>query len=331
MVIKSIHQGDSIMYTINRFFPLILIGLLLFLVLCPGPATAINVVGSKYMETVHEGETVTHMITVNTKATDPPMDIIVEVMGFGQTEGKSYSALSAAEDTSPYSAREFITLDTGSFHLNPGESRTITATMVIPKDVGDGGRYAIISLRNAPAGDGTTAYVTAISIPVMITIAGSSLQETGTITDIKAGGSVAGQPLHIITSFKNTGNVHYYKTTNAVTVSDSGGNVLGTASTEPSIFAIIPPYTVVYDATLDNSLSPGTYSVKSELIAQDGTRLDVKTAEVEVRSIVLAAPTQGSENNGQPLGQKSPVPGTTVLLALGLIVMVSATWMRRNK
>lgn len=275
------------MYTMNRFYPMLLMALLVILI-CLGPASAINVVGAKYMETVPPGDTVTHTITVSTKATDPAMDIVIDTWGFGQTGGKSYSSLPAADDTSPYSARKFITLDTTSFHLNPGESKKILATIVIPTDVGDGGRYAIISLHNAPSGEGTTAYVTAISVPVMITIAKSNLIEAGSITDIKVGDIVTGQPLRITTSLKNTGNLHYYQTRNNVTVSDSGGNIIGTAVTDPSVYAIIPTYTVNYDVTLDKSLSPGTYSVKSDVSLGDGTLLDSKTSAFEVKSSYIA-------------------------------------------
>lgn len=282
------------MYNMNRFYPLLLMGALIILLVCAGPASAINVTGAKYMESVNAGDTVTHMITVSTKATEPSMDIVIDVWGFGQTEGKSYSSLSPANDTSPYSARNFITLDTGSFHLNPGESKKITATIVIPKDVGDGGRYAIISLHNAPTGNGTTAYVTAISIPVMITIAKSNIQQKGSITAVKVGEIVTGQPLRIITSLKNTGNIHYYQTKNNVTVSDSAGNVLGTAYTEPSSSAIIPSFTVNYDVAINTSLPLGTYGVKSEIRLGDGTLLDSKTSTFEVKSTYLAPALESS-------------------------------------
>lgn len=280
------------MNTTTRRYPLLLIGILIFLVVCPGPASAITVIGAKYMETVNAGDTVTHAITVSTKETDIPMDIVIDTWGFGQTAGKSYSLRSAKEDTSPYSARKFITLDTTAFHLNPGESKKITATIVIPDDAGDGGRYAIISLHNAQSGNGTTAYVTAVSIPVMLTIADSTLQQAGSITDINVGEIVTGQPLHITTAFKNTGNIHYYKTRNTVTVSDSGGNVFGTAGTEPSAYAIIPTYTVNYDVTLDKSLSPGTYEVKSVMSLEDGTLLDSKITAFEVKNTYVAPPQE---------------------------------------
>jgi hypothetical protein len=297
-------------------------GILIILLLCPGPASAINVIGAKYMETVNAGDTATHIITVSTKPTDPPMDIVVDVWGFGQTEGKSYSSLSAADDSSPYSARKFITLDTGSFHLNPGESKQITATIVVPKDVGDGGRYAIISLHNAPSGDGTTAYVTAVTIPVMITIAGSQILQGGTITDIKAGEIVSGQPLLITTSLKNTGNIHYYNTINNVTVSDSGGNIIGTAGTEPSSYAIIPSFTVNYDVSLNKSLTPGTYSVKSDMSLEDGTVLDSKTSTFEVKNKYLTPPQETSVTltPGSPAVLASPDGRITISFPAGAVI-----------
>ena len=316
------------MYNLKRFYPLLLMGVLIILVICPGPASAINVVGSKYMETVNPGDTVTHTIIISTTATDPPMDIVVDVLGFGQTAGQSYTSLSAADDTSPYSARKFITLDARSFHLDSGESKTITATIVIPNNVGDGGRYAIISLHNAPSGDGTTAYVTAIAVPVMITIANSNLQQTGTITGIKTGDIVTGQPIHIITSLKNTGNIHYYLTKNNVTVSDSGGNVLDTASTTPSVFAIIPTFTVNYDVSLDKTLSPGTYSIKSVVSLENGTILDAKTSIIEVNTSVV--PAQVTQTGGQPAGTSSPLDVTTVLLSFGAIIIIFGIWKRGN-
>ena len=316
------------MYNRNCFYPLLLMGILIIL-LCPGPVSAIDVVGAKYMETVNAGDTVTHSITVATKATESPMDIIVEVLGFGQTEGKSYTSLSPAEDASPYSARKFITLDTGSFHLNPGESKKIMATIVIPNDVGEGGRYAMISIRNAPSGDGSTAFVTAIVVPVMITIANTNILQTGTITDIKTGDIVTGQPLNIITSLKNTGNIHYYKTRNTVTLSDSGGNVLGTASTAPSLYAIIPSYTVNYDLSLDKSFSPGTYGVKSEISLEDGTLLDSKTSVLEVKNPSLAPP-QVTEAGGQPFDTQAPLDVTTVILSLGAMMVIFGIGKRKN-
>jgi len=316
----------------NRFYPLLLMGLLILLVIVPGPVSALDVVGAKYMETVTAGDTAFHTITISTKPTDPPMDIAIDVLGFGQTGSQSYSVLPAADDTGPYSARKLITLDTGSFHLNPGESKKITATIVIPNNIGTGGRYAMISLHNAPTGDGTTGYVTAISIPVMITIGDSGLQKSGMISDISVAENFNGKPLHISTALKNTGNIHYYGTKNTVIVSDSGGNVLATASTEPSVFAIIPPNTVNYDITVDTSLSPGTYSVKSGVYLEDGKLLDSKTTTFEVKNSMLA-PTQVSPTAaaaGQPGSTPAPLDMTPVLLALCLMMVIFGIWKERK-
>jgi hypothetical protein len=74
----------------------------------------------------------------------------------------------------------------------------------------------------------------------MLTLKGTSLTQTGAITNVQAGEAVAGKPVVIQTTLKNTGNHHYYGPFVNITITDSGGNVVATASTTPSIFALIP-------------------------------------------------------------------------------------------
>lgn len=90
------------MSDMNRGYPLLMMGLMILLLISQSPASAISVTGAKYMGNAGAGDTVTHVITVSTTATDPSMDIVIDTWGFGQTRSKSYSPLSAAEDTSPY-------------------------------------------------------------------------------------------------------------------------------------------------------------------------------------------------------------------------------------
>jgi len=272
---------------------LIVAGLIAVCILCPAPVTAsMTVVGSKYMGDISPGTTDTHIMTISSKPGDAPMDLSIAVMGFGETPGQNYISLPPADDTSPYSARNFITLDAQSFHLNPGESKTVKATIAIPKNVGDGGRYAMIQLKTGATGSGSTGYVTAISVPVMITIAKSAITQKGTITDVNVGDIVAGQPFHIVTALQNSGNHDYYSTKNTVTITDSAGNVIGTAGTEPSSSTIIPTYTVNFDVPFDKPLSLGTYTIKSQVSLGDGTVLDTKTIPFEMKTKYIAPPSQ---------------------------------------
>jgi hypothetical protein len=259
-------------------------GLMILCVICVAPVSGIRVTGTKYMNSLSPGDIVFHNMTVSIGANDTPMDMMVDVWGFGQTLQKSYSSIKPADDTSPYSARSLITLSSPSFHLNPGESKEITATIAVPNNVGDGGRYALISIHNAPVGNGTMAIVTSVSVPVLITIARSNLLQTGKIDDLTVGDIVPGQPIRFTTSFKNTGNVHYYSTKNIVNVTDSAGKEVAGVATEPSGFAIIPTYTVNYDASLGTDLPPGTYTATSKVSLQDGTVLDTKTTSFVIQA-----------------------------------------------
>jgi hypothetical protein len=257
-------------------------GLLILCVLCVAPAAGIKVAGSKYMNSVLPGDTAIHTMTVSSSPDDPPMDMMVDVWGFGQSLQKSYTSIPPSDDTGPYSARSFITLSSPTFHLNPGESKVITANIAVPANVGDGGRYALITIHNAPIGNGSTAIVTAISIPVLITIAKSDLIQTGKIADVTVGDIVPGQPIRFTTSLKNTGNVHYYNTKNIVNITDSTGKEVAGVATDPSLFAVIPTYTINYMLDVGTPLPPGTYTATSKVSLQDGTVLDTKTTSFEV-------------------------------------------------
>jgi hypothetical protein len=267
---------------------LIVIGLLILCLICAAPVSGIKVIGSKYMNSLSPGDTVVHTMTVSSSSNDPPMDMSVDVLGFGQTIQKSYTSLSPEKDTSPFSARNFITLSSSSFHLNPGESKAIEATISVPSSVGDGGRYALITIHNAPIGNGSTPIVTSISVPVMITIGKSNLIQTGTISGVTVGDIVPGQPIRFTTTMKNTGNVHYYNTQNIINITDSTGKEIASVATDPSPSAIIPTYTVNYDATLTTPLPPGSYTAKSKVILQDGTVLDTKTTSFNVQANYIA-------------------------------------------
>lgn len=252
------------------------------LILLPSGASAIGVSGAKYMGTISPGETVIHEIAVSVTADEKPSDIAIDVMGFGQTTDQSYIRLSSADDKSSYSARTFISIDNSSIHLEPGSVKTVKATITLPKDVGSGGRYAIIYVHAIPkAGQFVT---TAINIPVLITVGGSTPSEAGSITGLNVGDVVIGQPLTVTTSLKNTGNLHYYHTVNAVTIIDQNGNNIANSSTVPSTSAIIPGGIVEFVVNPDiTNLPIGTYTVNSKVMLENGKILDEKTTTFSVQ------------------------------------------------
>jgi len=272
---------------------IILPALVIALVLLTVPVLAIGVSGAKYMENITPGGTAVHTMTVGIGPGEDPTDVLVEVMGFGQGMDKGYTTLDPANDLSPYSARTFITLDKSTIHLEPGIKQTVNANITLPKNVGAGGRYAIIYLHALP-GVGKS-FTTAIMVPVLITASGTALSKTGSITKLEVGDVTIGQPITVTTTLKNTGNYHYYRTVNEVIVTDASGNTIAHNSTPPSAYAIIPGNTVGFTIQPDvKNLPLGTYTVNSKVLLEDGRVLDNKTTIFAVKTIYIPPVTESS-------------------------------------
>ena len=233
------------------------------------------------MGEIAPGETYNHTITIKTEPADDSVDIVIDVMGFGQGADWSYTGLPAGEDTGQYSAHPFITLDASTFTLKPGESKTVKVTIAVPNDVGAGGRYAMINIHTKPVGGGMVSISSAFGVPVMVTIKGQPLIETGSILDIQAVTKQDGKTT-IVTTFKNTGNHHYYGATNAVTVTDAAGKKAASVTLDPSLTAIIPGATVTFAALTPIPLTPGTYTAESKVTLPSGIVLNSTKMTVEV-------------------------------------------------
>jgi hypothetical protein len=266
---------------------LIMIGFITFLILCPLSATAIKVGGSVYTGSIAPGSSAVHTMNISTNPGDPPMDLTVDVQGLGQSLQLSNTGLSPERDTSPYSARTFITVNPTTFHLDPGASQEVKATITVPQNVDNGARYAMITIHNAPTGTGSTLIVTAISVPMLITLAGTTTTMKGTITNVAVADVIPGQPIKITTSLKNTGNYHY-KVKNNVSVTDSTGKIVAEGGLNAISRTIIPPFTGDFLVNLATPLPVGTYAITSTISLEDGSVLDTKTIPYEIKSPYIA-------------------------------------------
>jgi methionine-rich copper-binding protein CopC len=253
----------------------------LFLLLTSAPAFAspgLGVIGALIVKDVAPGEPITHTMTVSIGEDGPAMHILVDVMGWGQSLNGTPQKLE--EDTSHYSIREHVTVSPTEFDLVPGnsqESQEVIVTINVPKEVGEGGRYALIHIYSQPTGEGQVGVVSAVDVPVALTISNTTLTKTGEITDLTVGEIASGEPITVSTILKNSGN-HHYKAMNKVTLTDSDDNVLATASTPLSNWSIIPTYSRQFDVSLmpTQELPAGTYYVTSEVTLEDGTVLDTE-------------------------------------------------------
>ncbi len=278
----------------------------------------LSVSGAILVTDVSPGETLTHKMTISIDAKDSAADIAIQVGGMGQYLDGAYEMLEAPADTSGYSARQFITVDKASLHLEPGTSQNITATIHIPQDVGAGGRYAIVSITNTkPTGKEQVTILTGINVPIGLTVKDTSLVHQSKITELTTSEVVSGQPLSIFTTFQNTGN-HHFKVKGKVTISNSQGEVLDTISMPLTASSIIPTMLRRLEATFTpkGALASGVYSIKSEVTLEDGTKLYEKEGSFEVKEPykppqTTPPTTQTAPPTTAPTTTPAPVPTTT--------------------
>jgi hypothetical protein len=281
--------------------------IIISLLICTAPAGAIGVLGAKYTGSISPGGTDTHVVTIDIGTAEQATDITAEVAGFGQAPSGLYVPLDPANDVSPYSARSFITLDNSTVHLDPGTEKTIKATIMLPQNTGPGGRYAIIYIHSIP-GKGTSL-TTAVVVPVFITVAGTTPTETGNILQIDTGTVTIGQPVTVTTTFKNTGNYHYYGAVNEVTVTNANGELVANASAIPMNAAIIPGSAVKFVAQPDvKTLPMGTYTVDSKVLLDNGQVLDEKNTTLPITTNYIPPATESNitVSPGSPATLTSP-------------------------
>jgi hypothetical protein len=264
---------------------------------------ALTLSGVKYMADVTPGTTVTFPMTLSLAAADPAADYEATVLGFGNSVDGGYLGIDPAQDIGPYTARPFITLDKTSVHITPGGKVVVNATIKVPAS-GTGGRYALINIhpKQVVATVAGASFTTAMNVPVMITLKGTQLTETGTIGSVSADNAVTGKPVAVTTVFTSTGNHHYYDAKNEIVVTDSTGKEVARAATAPSVTAIVPGGKVNFTQQITEGLSAGTYTVASKMFDGEGTVLASKSS-----SFTVSTPSAVQT----PTASKTKAPGTT--------------------
>lgn len=334
--------------------PLFIAAVLLFM-LAASPALAnpgLTVAGAMLVTDVSPGQTLTHNITLTIGSADPATDIAVQVGGMTQSLDGTNDILDVSQDTGGYSARTFITVDKETLHLEPGVPQEVTATIQVPADVGDGGRYAMINIQTQRSG-GQVGVITAANVPIAITIKDSQLIHTGQITALSTGNITSGQPVDIFTDFQNTGN-HHFKIKGEVAVSSASGQILGTIAVPLTAGSLVPGMTRQLQAAFipPGELAPGNYNISSKIMLDDGTVLDESTGRFEVKqayvpppgtiaalSVTPAAPAASSTAPASSSASSTPSAGTAsrsnwmypVLAVAGVIIVVLLVLLLRRK
>ena len=258
-------------------------------------APGLTVSNAILVSNVTPGQTLTWPMVVSLATTDPATVITVQVDGMTQGSDGSLETLPSSQDTGPYTARPFISIDQNSFPLNPGDSQTVTATIQVPQDVGAGQRFAMITLQTQAVPGAGINTISEVDVPIYLTITGSQMIDTGKITSLTTGNITTGQPITVTTNFENTGNEHF-KIEGQITITNAAGTIIDTIGIPETTSNVMPGLTrqIVTPVTAAGTLSPGTYTVQSQIMLDDGTSLDQSTTTFTVSAPYVPPPSVGT-------------------------------------
>jgi hypothetical protein len=254
--------------------------ILVLVLLTIAPASGITVSGIALVTDVSPGEQIIFNMTADAGDVSEPVDVEAHVIAF--THDLECNRVRIPDnETSPYTARDFLKVTPERATIEPGEKVVFTLEGIVPEDVGDGGRYALVGISTVPSGDETVGFSSGVDVPVFLTIAGSEIIETGEIIGLNLSeGDDGGLVAEIL--FEHTGN-HHYKASVEIVLKDHEGNIVEEVA-YPSRCSLLPSTKrgCAIQIGSEADLVPGTYTVEVSVIEQDGTMLDTKEATIEV-------------------------------------------------
>lgn len=257
------------------------VALLLLSIFLPTSA-CIEVSGAIFSDEVSPGQELVHEMSVSIDKDALPLNMTAEIFGFAMNPSGSNIELSPEEDNGSYSAREFLAVTPEEFQLMAGVPQKVLITASIPEDAGSGGRYALVVLTSEAAlTDNIVKVNQAIQVPVLLTIRGSDIVETGEIADLTASKSEEGVMVDLM--FKNVGNIHYKPTANCV-LKTQDGEILAKTDPQQSPNSVLPMGSVLFSMALvpESELPPGTYTIEASVTNDDGTILAEEKKAFEV-------------------------------------------------
>ena len=262
----------------------VLVFCLLLALASPALAGGLTVVGGKIDALVSSGCDYSYTMKVK-NTSDAPMDIGIEVKGYGMSATEDCIAIEAEEDKSPYTARELLAVSPDDFHLEPGDSQVITIAARIPSRITDGGRYAIIFIHTTPKGE-MVATISAVAAGVLLTIDGSELTHNSEVTSLDLKPS---EPLEAVFTVANKGNHHYKPHIRGAL--RKGDKIFATASIDAD-WPIIPGYSRQFELSFvsDETLPIDKYEVDIEVRDDSDNLMAQHTSSFEIEEPYVPPP-----------------------------------------
>jgi len=246
--------------------------------------SAFGILGGAISKEVSPGEELEHPIVVVSSENESTLNMTAIVLGLAIAEDGSFLGVPPEFDTSPYSARQFLSVEPKNFTLKQGGQTTVLLKGIVPEDVGSGARYAMVSIETVPSDSEESVSVSfAIPVNVILIINNSDIIKTGEVSNLTA--SMSDDRVSIEFLLVNTGNVHYAPLI-SMRILDGAGEIV--ADQEPQKLDgegfVIPMNSRLVQMALvpEAELGPGTYTIEVTATLKDGTVLDKENTTFEV-------------------------------------------------
>jgi hypothetical protein len=244
---------------------------------------SLEIDGSILEAEVLPGDNLSHEINITLIDSNATQNMSVDILGYGQGLGGAVIGLEEKKDSSPYSARSFLTVSPSTFQLKPGVPQKVILDVSIPDNVGSGSMYALAFIHTAPQGNKNVKIITGVNIPVILNIKDTEKTTMGCIEILSAEKPNSSGKLNTSLVFKNTGNTRYNILVEG-RLKDINGNVLAEAA-KSTFIPILPIYSreIVLEFNLDQKLDPGTYLIEETVNHRaDGITIDSKDIELYI-------------------------------------------------
>jgi len=264
---------------------LLLINLLLVFSSLSIAQGGISVTSTIIEHEISPGEHISDETIISIDSADNPENFSAEVMGMSMSLYGSKNVVPVDEDKYAFSAQPFLKITPAFFHLEPGESQNLLIEGDVPDDVTSGTWYALAEVMTNITEDEATKIgtISAIEIPILLTVSGSDLIRTGEIFDLQLDKPVSAQQQNLSLTFKNTGNTHFKVLAKADLLNENG-DVLTSASAPLSSNSIIPEASYLFKLNIktEEELMPGDYLINATVALEDESVLASKEVKFRI-------------------------------------------------
>jgi hypothetical protein len=276
--------------------------------------------------TAKPGATTTTQLTVRAAAS---LNVTIKSQGLGQGKDGSFAALAADKDAGAFSARSMITASPETLQVKPGDTIKVDVSIAVPANVGDGTRYAILTITGMPPSPGSGTNVgfgVELGVSAIVQIANTPQTKTGVIDSIDVGRALPGQALPVDVSFRNTGNTHFGAipdelVTTAV-LQDASGSQLASASADGTQLSVIPGFVRAMPLSMTPSkalVDGATYHIEVGVGLKDGTIFDRKAIDFTWSGGQVLGAT-GAPTQVPPVSSESaPSDGVGLIILAALV------------